>query len=1723
MPTHALLNNTASPITLGGKCVIPANGSVAFYVSESDKFRYMDAIQSSIQTESTGLNFLLQTSVISYTQDGTIQTPAVFYSLWDLIFNDYMAHKMASLYSSFDDVVLAAEQGTLGTRRYVFLMGGGVLNKLPGGLWHGDIGAVTDATLLPATTYLAVGSTAVVQRTELCAETWHIVGSNSGPRYWRADGSVFSPWNAAGKNLFVKADQTAGNIIDGVFIGDTGQQVAFTGCYVSKVIPVTPGDLIACHVAANQQYPVSFYNSSMAWVATFDKSVWHNDTAGHYQVPAGAVYARVNAWHDYDDMTWFSIVSQSVIDAPALTNKKFVAMGDSVTNGVGTDTENIWWRLAAKADGYNSLVNLGIGGSLVTGLNQYSMSTRVATIDLDAKGVSFMGGINDWGNNVALGSLNDSSTLWQSSFYAALRYIAEYLRTHLPYAKVYWCTPQRFPTCMVQNTNGNTLEDFANAVLDVGREFGFVCVDFFHNIMVDLAAVPYNWLFLSDTLHLNVAGNRLLASCFVDYMHMNHATIGTEPVIYRSFADLTSTARDRSMIAGGGVLRKINGLWLGDIGVFDSSDTLPSTATLAVGTTAHVGTAATGYELWYVFGANGTRTWRCPSSRYSVSSSLKTGNLFVLADQTAGNIIADGFIGTDGNLVATVAFYVSKPIPVTPGDLLAITSAAGVNIPVAFYNASMQWISTPDISVVTKTTGHMTVPAGAAFARLNVSTTIPWYVFGVVNVNHETSTSKPKKIVAIGDSISQAGTWATDPDDIWWIMAAKDAGITTQVNLAIAGASITGIASTQLAQIPLDADIIQLLTGIPDYALGTIPLGTHLDRAGASSFYGWLDYLAGELYTRFPMAKVIWCTTTRYPAGANVNGFGNTLEDYAEAVRIVATRYSFTLVDFFDGLGIDLLSFKGGQLHLADTLHPNIIGNRLMATMYLPYLRGTAGINTRSESTGIGRRQTVQHALGPVNLYNPAAQTAGNIIDDSYISATGAVVAAAGLFFVSSIMSVTPNDYISVFTGLGVDVPIAFYTAELAWISTPSVVAARTNGHIQVPANAAYARLNVQKGYENLSHFYSVSPNTDVWFSKRSYRKFVAIGDSITRGYSTNDDNIWWKLSAKQAGYDYAVNMGTDGGYWSWVNTGSVAYKVWAGLIPVDADVISIMGGVIDHSANFAMGSPSDLASAYATSFYGSLKFTAEYLISKYPLAQIIWCTPIRYNGAEVANGQGYTLGDYAKAIITVGKSYGFTVVDFYNDMSQRMNAAPYSRLFVNGDGVHPNIAGNRLMARFYTPYLESGGSMGVPYVATQSSGSITTQQLTGLSLSDSSGVVSTDTVLGAFGKLQAQIGVIDYTKTKAVFRASATGYASLNIPSGVAPTTPVSGDIWNQSGVLKLYNGSAVTTLASREAAQTFTGQQTITLSANNALILNNTVNNAYTQALTCYNTALPTGGQYVFEFGTASSTNNMGHFGFLNVGGAGAATNAITFGLYGANQLLTINAAGLATFAGKVSTVSSATRAGINAGTVDVTSGWALGDIWTNSTDGLCFAGKTAAKYVAMDLSSTQTVSGVKTFSGNANAFTNTTDVTVGTYTTGSLYASGGLSVAKTLQAAQIVHKLQTIAVSTAITCNCASGENVLIGASGVPGALTAATTITFSNPKIGSTTTLFFKQGTTSYAITFTISGYTFYQNGKTAGVASGSAVLAAADMTLSCFYRVDITWLSSTTASVTLSKT
>lgn len=950
-----------------------------------------------------------------------------------------------------------------------------------------------------------------------------------------------------------------------------------------------------------------------------------------------------------------------------------------------------------------------------------------------------------------------------------------------------------------------------------------------------------------------------------------------------------------AIIAGGAVVRKVDGLWVGNIGTYASALSLPATTHLGIGCTAYVGTAATGYDLFYIMGANGTRIWSSDDCVYSVKSSLTgSGNLFVVSEQVAPDIIADTYIDTSGAQVADAVFYVSKRIPVTPGDLLVLSVAdnasGSVTYPISFWTYGMSWISTPNFSTIERSYGQLVVPAGAAYARLNVVSSAQHACFlGIVKANPEVCKTKPTKLVALGDSITASIADVHDPDDLWWKLAGRQAGFTDFVTLAVEGSRMSSIIANQIPNIPADADVIQIMTGIPDYIFQEWPLGTVNDTASAQTFYGGLKYVAEYIVERYPLARLVFCTPIKWLYGLAANAQGNSQDDYAEAVRLIAAKYCLQLVDFYDGLGVNWTTQRNAEMYLdSGLLHPNKLGNMLMANKYVPVLKDKTGITTRTDAKRVGQLRTVRHTLGLTNVFVAAEQVAPNIIANTYIGLSGEQVSNAA-FTVSKAYAVVPGQFLSVAPGAdSVDIPVSFWTSGMTWISTPvvSVLASRTYGLIEVPTNAAFVRLNYITGAENIVQCYVTPRHTDLYNTRSTTRTLLGIGDSITLGVvHTDSTNIWWKLAAENTNY-VGVNEGRDSATFAWINTDSIAYRAWAREYTNTADVMLVMAGINDWWQNVPLGNSTDPASTYESSFYGSLRFTADLFREYYPLAKHIWCTPYKCAQGLTQNSVGATLADYARAIIYVATEYGFTAIDLYNDFSD-LSAYPAKTLYLTYDALHLNVAGHRLLANHIQPYLEAGGAFGIPYMSAHqtapggavssvfgrtgavvaTSGDYNTSQvtentnlyftdaravaavLTELSAADSSSVVATDSVLVAIGKLQA--------------RSDAAAYLA---------------------------------------AAQTFTAQQTITVSANNAAVLNVEVNNAFTQAMTCKNTLLPTGGQFVFEFGTASSNYNMGHFGFLNVGGAGSNTNCITFGLYGANQLLKIAGTGLATFSGKV-----------------------------------------------------------------------------------------------------------------------------------------------------------------------------------------------------------------------------
>jgi hypothetical protein len=166
------------------------------------------------------------------------------------------------------------------------------------------------------------------------------------------------------------------------------------------------------------------------------------------------------------------------------------------------------------------------------------------------------------------------------------------------------------------------------------------------------------------------------------------------------------------------------------------------------------------------------------------------------------------------------------------------------------------------------------------------------------------------------------------------------------------------------------------------------------------------------------------------------------------------------------------------------------------------------------------------------------------------------------------------------------------------------------------------------------------------------------------------------------------------------------------------------------------------------------------------------------------------------------------------------------------------------------------------------------------------------------------------------VAASSSVSQSGLRIPAGTAPSSPVNGDLWNSTNVLKFYNGSIVTTVATLELANSWSQKQTFVSSTSSTASLN-------------------------IPFGAAPSSPTSG-----DVWGAGSSLfyydgSIRTF----ANLESTQTFSGAKTFSGNVVTLApaSTTYASLNIGPGTAPTTPASGDIWNSGTDLKFYDGST------------------------------------------------------------------------------------------------------------------------------------------------------------------------------------
>ena len=202
-----------------------------------------------------------------------------------------------------------------------------------------------------------------------------------------------------------------------------------------------------------------------------------------------------------------------------LKNKKFVFLGDSITEGVNTVP---FHQQLKEMAGLSEAVNCGIGGTRIARQvemndspydNDFNM--RVEALDSDADGIVVMGGPNDYGHGQApLGKFEDRDVY---TFYGAMHVLCQSLIKKYVDKQIVFMTPLHRHNEYGQGTwkpEGvlqSPLCDYAQAVREVCEYYSIPVLDMF--ACGELRGNDWDWcrVYMPDGLHPNTDGHTIIA------------------------------------------------------------------------------------------------------------------------------------------------------------------------------------------------------------------------------------------------------------------------------------------------------------------------------------------------------------------------------------------------------------------------------------------------------------------------------------------------------------------------------------------------------------------------------------------------------------------------------------------------------------------------------------------------------------------------------------------------------------------------------------------------------------------------------------------------------------------------------------------------------------------------------------------------------------------------------------------------------------------------------------------------------------------------------------------------------------------------------------------------------------------------------------------------------------------------------------------------------------
>lgn len=208
--------------------------------------------------------------------------------------------------------------------------------------------------------------------------------------------------------------------------------------------------------------------------------------------------------------------------------------------------------------------------------------------------------------------------------------------------------------------------------------------------------------------------------------------------------------------------------------------------------------------------------------------------------------------------------------------------------------------------------------------------------------------------------------------------------------------------------------------------------------------------------------------------------------------------------------------------------------------------------------------------------------------------------------------------------------------------------------------------------------------------------KINFLGDSITEGSGTSSHEKMYTMVIEREYGAICQNYGIGGTRIARQKTPTNEKhdRDFISRVPEmdnDADIVVVFGGTNDFGHGDApLGTMSDRT---PYTFYGALHCLYTALTEKYPGVPIVVLTPLHRITEDVPTGDNKpapvaTLKEYVNIIREVAEYYSLPVLDLFKESGLQPKIPIIQQKYVP-DGLHPNDAGNAILAHKIARFLE--------------------------------------------------------------------------------------------------------------------------------------------------------------------------------------------------------------------------------------------------------------------------------------------------------------------------------------------------------------------------------------------------------------------------------------------------